>query len=240
MEGRIYIHRDKINGKCYVGQTIRDPKKRWGDNGIRYKNCSKFNSSIKKYGWNNFEHIILPEVYSNYDELNKAEMDMINRLDSFNNGYNSTSGGNKNKIVSDETKNKLSKANTGKKRTLEDIEKMRIRSAGRSLSLESRKKVSEARIGKKKSEETKKKMSEWQIGRVMDEKARNKMSESAKKRDHSKRNKPTIIYDIFTETDYIHKSVLECCTFLNISKTTYYRNRKENRLISNRYYIESI
>jgi group I intron endonuclease len=93
MNGRIYIHKNKINGKCYVGQTTQKPKHRWGINGIKYKDSPKFYNAIQKYGWNNFEHIVLPTIYTNIDELNQAEIDVIKDLDSIDNGYNISSGG---------------------------------------------------------------------------------------------------------------------------------------------------
>jgi hypothetical protein len=93
MNGRIYIHKNKINDKCYVGQTTQKPKHRWGINGIKYKESQKFYKAIQKYGWDNFEHIILPTIYHTQDELNQAEMDMIQELDSIDNGYNISLGG---------------------------------------------------------------------------------------------------------------------------------------------------
>ena len=54
----IYIHRNKINNKLYIGQTCQTPEKRW-DNGRGYKTSERFYNAIQKYGWNNFEHIIL-------------------------------------------------------------------------------------------------------------------------------------------------------------------------------------
>lgn len=55
----IYLHRNKINGKCYVGQTSMNPLERWGINGYGYHNQQYFYRAIQKYGWDNFEHIIL-------------------------------------------------------------------------------------------------------------------------------------------------------------------------------------
>ena len=54
----IYIHKNKINNKVYIGQTSQNPKKRW-DNGRGYQSSPKFYNAILKYGWDNFEHIIL-------------------------------------------------------------------------------------------------------------------------------------------------------------------------------------
>ena len=57
----IYLHRNKINGKCYVGQTNQKPEARWGGWGQRYSDQEYFYRAIQKYGWDNFEHIILEE-----------------------------------------------------------------------------------------------------------------------------------------------------------------------------------
>lgn len=54
----VYIHKNKINGKCYIGKTKQKPQNRWR-NGCGYKGCKHFYNDIQKYGWNNFEHIIL-------------------------------------------------------------------------------------------------------------------------------------------------------------------------------------
>lgn len=68
----LYVHENKINGKCYVGITSKQPpQKRWGLNGIGYKG-QYFYNAINKYGWDNFEHHIL---FSNLtvDEASQKE-----------------------------------------------------------------------------------------------------------------------------------------------------------------------
>ena len=57
----IYMHKNKINGKMYIGQTCQTLEQRSQANGGHYKSCSLFYKAIQKYGWNNFEHIILKE-----------------------------------------------------------------------------------------------------------------------------------------------------------------------------------
>ncbi len=91
----IYLHRNKINNKVYIGQTIQTPEKRW-KNGKGYTQCYYFNSAIKKYGWNNFEHIILEQGDWTQEEANYKEQYYINLYDStnINKGYNITNGGN--------------------------------------------------------------------------------------------------------------------------------------------------
>ena len=69
----VYMHRNKTNGKVYVGKTKCNPRIRWA-NGKNYKECPIFRNAIKKYGWDGFEHIILLDGLTNeqaraYEEL---------------------------------------------------------------------------------------------------------------------------------------------------------------------------
>lgn len=91
----IYLHKNKINNKVYIGQTTQSTKERW-KNGKGYKQCYYFNNAIKKYGWNNFEHIILEQGDWTQEEANLKEQFYINLYDSTNidKGYNITIGGN--------------------------------------------------------------------------------------------------------------------------------------------------
>lgn len=57
----IYLHKNKINGKCYVGQTCQSPNTRWGKDGWHYHDQEYFYRAIQKYGWDNFEHIVLEQ-----------------------------------------------------------------------------------------------------------------------------------------------------------------------------------
>lgn len=51
ISGKIYMHRNKINNKVYIGQTYQsNPKKRWGSSGVTYKTNPYFYRAIKKYG----------------------------------------------------------------------------------------------------------------------------------------------------------------------------------------------
>lgn len=106
----IYMHRNKINGKVYIGQTKQKPEKRW-DNGRGYVDCSKFYNAILKYGWDNFEHIILYQNLS-MEQADFLEMQLIEKYNSINDkfGYNIKKGG-QNKSHSEETKRKIGEAN---------------------------------------------------------------------------------------------------------------------------------
>ena len=66
----IYMHKNKINGKVYIGITSQIPTQRWGVNGKNYRSSPHFYSAIQKYGWDNFEHNILLESLPRKDKNN--------------------------------------------------------------------------------------------------------------------------------------------------------------------------
>lgn len=74
----IYCHRNKINKKCYIGQTTRSVKERVGTNPSKsYCNNPEFSKDIIKYGWENFETTLLETVEDN-TALNDRETYWIN------------------------------------------------------------------------------------------------------------------------------------------------------------------
>lgn len=110
----VYMHVNKSNEKVYIGLTKMKPEHRWGKDGNGYKG-QFFGRAIKKYGWDNFEHIILFENI-NKEKAEELEILFINILMSNNRtyGYNLENGGNTIGCVSEETKEKISKALMGK------------------------------------------------------------------------------------------------------------------------------
>ena len=89
----IYKITNQINGKVYIGQS-NDIQRRWQE----HKNPSKFLSSKKKlyeafkeYGIENFSFEVLEEC--SREELDEKEIYYIEYYDSFNDGYNLTTGG---------------------------------------------------------------------------------------------------------------------------------------------------
>lgn len=93
----IYLHRNKINNKIYIGQTIQSLNGRWKNGkGYNEKNQPYFYYAIQKYGWDNFEHIIL-EQNENWtqEELNIKEKEYIAKYQANNPqyGYNISEGG---------------------------------------------------------------------------------------------------------------------------------------------------
>lgn len=113
----VYMHKNKINNKVYVGITCQKTNYRWGA-GSGYRQQPKFYNAIKKYGWDNFEHIILFENLS-FEEAKQKEIEIISKYNAFTKkyGYNATKGGDGSNGVpcSEEKKQKISKANKGHK-----------------------------------------------------------------------------------------------------------------------------
>ena len=118
----VYIHKNKINQKVYVGLTKQTPQERWRSNGEGYKSQSKFWNAIQKYGWDNFEHIIL-QTNLTAEEAGELEKNLIKSFNSIQNGYNISPGG----ITtnhSTETIEKIRKSMIGKTHTEQTKEKI--------------------------------------------------------------------------------------------------------------------
>lgn len=90
----VYMHRNKINNKKYIGITGGIPEKRW-NNGNGYKYNSHFYFAIKKYGWEEgFEHIVLDKNLTKREAEQReiAIISFYNTTDQ-NKGYNIAIGG---------------------------------------------------------------------------------------------------------------------------------------------------
>lgn len=90
-----YLKKDSDKAR-YVGRTIRTPKKRWGKDGQGYKE-QYFYQAILKYGWDNFEHLILEEgdadSFAYLSEREKYWTKYYKADDITNGGYTILSGG---------------------------------------------------------------------------------------------------------------------------------------------------
>lgn len=97
MKGIIYKVTNKINGKCYIGQTIQLLKNRKCAHlsSSRHNSKSHFHRSIRKYGEDKFIWEIIIEGDHTKFELNVLEFLNIKKFKSLSqlNGYNMTSGG---------------------------------------------------------------------------------------------------------------------------------------------------
>jgi group I intron endonuclease len=113
----VYCIENLINHKKYIGQSI-DVYNRWNAhknalNGNRHRNIY-LQRAWNKYGEDSFNFYIIEECSSDIiDELEKHYIDMFNST--YNQyGYNIESGGNANKQIPIETREKMSEAKNGK------------------------------------------------------------------------------------------------------------------------------
>lgn len=94
----IYKHTSIDTGKHYIGQTKYTMEHRWNQHCVTARHKVKvskayaFASAIIKYGVNNWTHDVLEYGLTKEDAI-IAEQKWINHFDSYNNGYNSTLGG---------------------------------------------------------------------------------------------------------------------------------------------------
>ena len=107
----VYIHISPSN-KRYVGITSQEPKRRWQNGRGYYKNIH-FTNAINKYGWDNFQHIIIARGLDK-ETAKWLEIELIRELDLKNEdkGYNITDGGDTSVPCSKETKEIISKTNS--------------------------------------------------------------------------------------------------------------------------------
>lgn len=197
---KVYMHKNKINNKIYIGITCQNVNARWR-NGEGYKdrkNSKKnthFYNAISKYGWDNFTHEVL------FDNLNKEEACLLEQCyialyDTTNPecGYNCTTGG-ESFNHTDDTKKALSNLYKGennpfygkhhtedaKKNISEKIKGEKHPMYGKHHTEDTKKKISEANkfkhcgekhpmYGKHHIEETKKKISNTLKGKMAGEK----------------------------------------------------------------------
>lgn len=155
----IYVLKNKINNKCYVGQTTKAFKWRLDRHiSASKKNEYKICRAIRKYGIDEFKKLVFYVPDFCLDDL---EIGMIKALNSVQFGYNCDGGGNKKKHRSEETKRKISESVKGKNH----------RCYGRHLPKETRRKISEANKGKH----------DYLKGRVLSVETKEKMSVAKKK-----------------------------------------------------------
>ena len=151
----IYLH-EFPNGKRYVGMTSQSPERRWRK-GEGYKSQPYLYREILKYGWDNIKHTVLAKV-NGKAEAEELERSYILKYNSNSSdyGYNIESGGKKakgyklrqetrdkmsasrkgannhnyGKHLSEDTKEKLSKAHLGKKMSREAVMKSALKRTG--------------------------------------------------------------------------------------------------------------
>ena len=197
--GYVYKITNTVNNKAYIGISVHEPTKGRIKNHLSGRGNRIIANAVKKYGKDAFTYEVLEEnVFDEFlPDLEVAYIANFNTVAP--NGYNLTSGGDKHKKLSAETRRKLSEAKRGEnnhyfgkvlsaehRRKLSEAQKGKKHyNFGKTRSTETRRKLSEANKGKKHSAETRRKMSEAAKGKTFSEETRRKLSEANKGKKHS-------------------------------------------------------
>ena len=156
MNGIIYLARNNINGKIYIGQTNQTLQTRitghYGAASLKkkdgeFKNQNHFCRALRKYkkdDWYWMELLTIPE-----EHLGVAEEMLIAELDSMKYGYNSTPGGDFNPMKVPEIARLNGLQKKGRPFSAAHKEAISIASLGKKLSEETKRKIGEASRGNK-------------------------------------------------------------------------------------------
>lgn len=166
--GFIYLIRNRVNGKGYVGQTIKSVKKRFAEHLRSAINGSEYavHCAIRKHGADNFE--VETVVACDSSLLNALEeycVAFYGTRAAIGHGYNMTDGGKATSgwSPSAATREKMSKSLMGRKHSPERIAKAKESRKGQTHSAETRAKISALSKGRKmppRSDEWRRKQSE--------------------------------------------------------------------------------
>lgn len=92
----IYIIRNTVNNKVYIGQTCQSVKERFCQHlkpsTSKQRGSYKIYNAMKKYGRDKF-YVETLESGISESEIDQKEIEYIEKFNSFENGYNSTPGG---------------------------------------------------------------------------------------------------------------------------------------------------
>ena len=181
----IYKLQNKINGKIYIGKTIKEVEQRIAEH---FKAKSYIGKALRKYGLQSFD-IFIMDIADDNQTLCEKEIYWIE----FHNckvpsGYNLTDGGEGLLNPSQEVRNKIAQSLTGNiPWNKGKIVPNSGGNKGKKLTQEHKRKISETRKGNKLSEETKRKMSESRkgdknifYGKKLSEEHKRKISETRK------------------------------------------------------------
>lgn len=91
---KVYCLNNNLTNEKYIGVTKQKLSHRF-KSGKGYKKDTKINKAIEKYGWENFEHIILFET-EDKELAGEKERQFIKKYDTVKKGYNKQDGGFKN------------------------------------------------------------------------------------------------------------------------------------------------
>ena len=139
----IYLLRNNVNGKVYVGQSV-DICKRWYFHRLSANRGDKspLYSAMRKYGINEFSVQVLEEC--EVTKLDEREAYWMDFYEARERGYNLMPAGQNGRVMDDAMRKWFSENSKKWKPTEEIIEKIRASSTGRKHSDETKKKIGES------------------------------------------------------------------------------------------------
>ena len=124
--GTIYSIVCKVNGKRYIGQTVKSVSERWRGHLQESKSKSHrpLYRALNKYGQSMFT-IRAIENDIPLAQLSERERYWIEQFDTFNNGYNLTTGGEESYTLREDVRDKISTTMSGVVKSEEHIDAIR-------------------------------------------------------------------------------------------------------------------
>lgn len=116
MKGNLYKITNTVNKKVYIGKTYSTLEVRWRrhmqdvfrlNEYLEYKYNYKLYNAIRKHGISNFKIELINQFEEG--ELEQKEIEYIERYNSYNNGYNSTLGGDGSRLITKDTSDNIIK-----------------------------------------------------------------------------------------------------------------------------------
>ena len=227
--GYIYKIINKIDNKCYIGQTMISLEERWRQHKSDRSNCRYLKRAFEKYSIENFEIKLICICFD--EDLNKFETQYITYYNTLvPNGYNLRQGGN-NAKQHQETKQKIGETLREGYKSGRLVNKSKGKK-GKTHTEETKKKISEALTGRKVenpiygkiySEEYKEKLRKIAKQRTINEETRQKISETLKQKNSQSNilfnvKRKVLQYDMNNNFIASFNSLTEAANKYNVSR----------------------
>lgn len=209
----MYLYTNTVNGKVYVGQTVR-PARRISEH-RRCVGVTYFHKAIKKYGFDKFDYNILCEaedadIQRVREFLNMLEKHYVSFYNSNDpkKGYNMTEGGDGVRMRGHIPWNKGKHTGPLSEEHIKKMSGENNHNFGKSPSVETRRKLSEKNKGKKMSPEARQKMSAAKKGKPSNNKGKSFSEEFKKKLSeaHSSYKKKVHCIDLGLTFESVHEA----------------------------------
>jgi hypothetical protein len=217
----IYCIKNTVNGKLYIGQTVRDKKSRWNSHvcdAMSGRDSMPLHSAIRKYGKENFTLRTIATCGSENLDWLECVFIALYGTQNRDKGYNRTMGGDGLKNPSAEVRKKMADAKRGKQMNKWNESARAKLSASKTGVKTSEKHRAAVKAGwaarlanpniakRKHGEEAKAKMREAAKGRKPTAEAKEKMSAAKRGKKHSLQHRRNISEGLLRRKAQLSKS----------------------------------